>query len=362
MRLVRLAALVCASLVAVSPAGAGTVRLYSWSDYIGPKAIPAFEAATGDDVLYDVFDSNDLAETKLLTGHSGYDLVTPNLSPHFARQLASGVWAPLDKSKLPNLANINPDILRKIAEIDPDNVHGVPWMWGTTGLVVDVDRVKAIFPDAPVDSWSLVFDPANAAKLDGCGIAMLDDAEQVLGSVLIWQGKPVSTNAPEDLAGAAEVIRSVAPHVRRFSSSGYIAGLADGDYCVAVGFSGDAQVARLRAAEAGKPRNLRYFIPKEGAMVYTDMLAIPSDAPNPAGALAFMNTLMDPEIAAAAAESTGFATANAAALERVPSELREDPNLYPPADVVARLSLDVVRTSKQARVWTNAWETAKGVR
>ncbi len=235
-------------------------------------------------------------------------------------------------------------------------------MWGTTGLIVNVDRVKAVFPDAPLDSWSLIFDPANAAKLDACGIAMLDDAEQVLGSVLIWQGKPVATSDPQDIAAAADVISKVRPHVRRFHSSAYIAGLADGDFCVALGFSGDAQVARLRAAEAGKPKDLRYLIPEEGALVYTDVLAIPSDAPNPSGGLALMNVLMDPKVAAAAAESTGFATANAAALSLVPAALRDDPNLYPPADVLARLSVGVVRTSKQSRVWTNAWEVAKGAR
>ena len=180
-------------LATASAALAGDVRLYSWSDYFGAKSIGTFSSESGTKVIYDVFDSNDLAETKLLAGKSGYDVVTPNLSPHFARQLKAGLWGGLDKSKLTNFANADPAILAQLAKVDPDNAHGVPWMWGTTGIIFNADKIKAIMPDAPVDSWRMLFDEALVAKFDTCGIAMLDDGEQVLGSALIYLGKSINT-------------------------------------------------------------------------------------------------------------------------------------------------------------------------
>ncbi len=345
-----------------SVAQADEIRLYSWSDYIGSKAIPAFTAATGTKVIYDVFDSNDVAETKLLVGKSGYDVVTPNLSPHFARQLAAGIWAPLDKSKLGNIGNIDAGLMRKLADVDPDNVHGVPWMWGTTGIIYNAGKVHDIMPDAPTDSWRLLFDPVIAGKLAKCGIVMLDDAEQVLGSVLISMGKPADTDNEAELAAAVDVLKKVVPFVRKFHSSEYITGLANGEYCVALGFSGDALIAASRSKEGAKGFDIQYRIPKEGALVYTDVLAVPKDAPNPAAANAFINTLMRPEIAAAAAIETGFATANREAIKLVPAELTGNPDLYPPAEVVARLTLPKVHNQKVMRAWQDAWLRAKGLK
>ncbi len=345
-----------------SYAQADELRLYSWSDYIGSKAIPAFTAETGTKVVYDVFDNNEVVETKMLAGKSGYDVVTPNLSPHFARQLAAGIWAPLDKSKLGNIGNIDAGILAKLAGFDPGNAHGVPWMWGTTGLIVNTGKVRDLVPDAPIDSWRLVFDPAIAGKLAKCGIVMLDDAEQVLGSVLISMGKPADTDDPAELAAAVEVLKKVVPFVRKFHSSEYITGLATGEYCVALGFSGDALIAASRSKEGAKGFDIQYRIPKEGALVYTDVLAVPKDAPNPAAANAFINTLMRPEIAAAAANETGFATANREAMKLVPAELTGNPNLYPPAEVVKRLTLPKVHSQKVLRAWQDAWLQAKGLK
>ncbi len=234
------------------------VRLYSWPDYFGAKSIEQFTTETGIQVIYDVFDSNDLAETKLLVGKSGYDVVTPNLAPHFARQLTVGIWSPIDRSKLANINNIDPAIAAQLARFDPQGAHAVPWMWGTTGIIYNADKVAKLVPDAPIDLWRLVFDPAVAEKLSACGINMLDDAEQVLGSALIYLGRSINTATAADLAEAVAVVQRIRPFVRRFHSSEYVSGLANGDYCVALGFSGDARIAALRSSEAGKPDMISY--------------------------------------------------------------------------------------------------------
>ena len=351
-----------ALLIGATAATADEVHLYSWSDYIGSKAIPAFTAETGTKVVYDVFDSNDLAETKLLAGKSGYDVVTPNVSPHFARQLVAGIWAPLDKTKLGNIGNIDAGIMKKLSAIDPDGAHGIPWMWGTTGIIFNAQKVKEIMPDAPINSWKLLFDPNVIAKFKKCGVVMLDDAEQVLGSVLISMGKPADTDNEADLAAAVDVISKIRPFVRKFHSSEYMDGLANGDYCIVLGFSGDARVAALRSKEAKSNFDIQYRIPEQGALVYIDVLAVPKDAPNPGRANDFINTLMRPEIAAAGATETGFATANAEAKKLVPQEITSDPNLYPPAEIMAKLTLPKVQSPKVTRMWQKAWQKAMGQR
>ncbi len=348
--------------VIAGPVLADEVRLYSWSDYMGSKAIPAFTSETGTKVVYDVFDSNDLAETKLLAGKSGYDIVTPNVSPHFQRQLAAGLWAPLDKSKLANLTNIDSGILKKIASIDPENAHGVPWLWGTTGIIFNAQKVREIMPDAPVNSWKFVFDPEIISKFKTCGVLMLEDAEQVLGSALIYLGKPADSDNEADIAAAVAVIKKIRPFVQKFHSSEYVDGLANGDYCVVLGFSGDAHVATLRSQEAGNPLDIQYRIPEEGALVYTDVLAVAKDAPNPDAAHAFINTLMRPEIAAAAAIETGFATANSEAKKLVPQDITSNPNLYPTPEIIAKLTLPKVQTAKATRMWQKSWQKAIGLR
>ena len=237
-------------LAAAGTASAGEVRLYSWSDYFGAKSIENFSTETGNKVTYDVFDSNDLAETKLLAGKSGYDVVTPNLSPHFARQLKAGLWGKLDTSKLKNFGNADPAILAQLAKVDPGNAHGVPWMWGTTGIIFNAEKIKAIMPDAPVDSWRMVFDPELASKFEKCGIAMLDDGEQVLGSALIYLGKSINTATTADLDQAVALVENIRPHVRKFHTSEYITGLASGEFCLVLGFSSDAHVAALRSASS----------------------------------------------------------------------------------------------------------------
>ena len=341
---------------------AGELRLFSWSDYFGPKAVEAFSKETGTKVIYDVFDSNDVAETKLLSGKSGYDLVTPNVAPHFDRQLKAGLWASLDKSKLKNLGNADPAILTQIAKVDPDNAHSVPWMWGTTGIIFNIEKIAEIMPDAPLDSWRMMFDPAVVSKFEKCGVVMLDDGEQVLGSALIYLGKSINTATQADLDEAVALVKKIKPFVRKFHSSEYIDGLATGEYCLALGFSGDGRVAAQRATEAGLKFTIGYRLPPQGALMYFDVFAIPVDAPNPAAALSFIDFMLRPEIAAIAANELGFTTTNSAALKLVDPEVKGDANLYPSAETIAKLTVPRTRDPKELRQWTVAWQTVKGER
>ena len=352
--------LAASCLIVGSAANADEMHLYSWSDYFGAKSIEIFSQESGTKVAYDVFDNNDIVETKLLTGNSGYDVVTPNLSPHFARQLTANVWAPLDAANLPNIKNMDAGIMEQLKKVDPEGLHGTPWMWGTTGVIFNVEKVKEIMPDAPVDSWAMLFDPAIVAKFANCGVVMLDDGEQVLGSALIYLGKDINTATDADIDAAQAVIEKVRPSVRKFHSSEYMSGLAAGDYCLALGFSGDARVATLRAQEAKQTFHLDYRLPKEGALMYFDLLAIPADAPNKVAGVKFIDFMMRPEIAATAANETGFATANAEALKLVDPILREDKNLYPTSETISKLSVPRVFSPKELRYWHKAWQKAIG--
>ncbi len=340
---------------------AGEVRLYSWEAYFGAASIKAFETETNNTVTYDVFDSNDTVETKILAGNSGYDVVTPNLSPHLARQIPLKAWGDLDKGLMPNIGNLDPELMAKVAEADAGGFHAVPWMWGTTGVGHNEDKIRAIMPDAPVDSWKMVFDPETAAKFKDCGISVLDDAEQVLGSALIYLGLDPDTDDPAVLAKAVELVSKVRPFIRQFHGSNYIAGLAAGDLCVAMGYSGDMLVATNRAKEAGNSFVIAYRLPKEGNLVWFDTMAIPADAPNRQAAHAFINFMMKPEVAAGAANETGFATANKAALALVDEKIRGNPNFYPSAEAQKKFHLPKVRDAKSDKMWQRAWNKAKGI-
>ena len=359
----RLLTLATACLVATSaPAEDKVLYLYSWESYFSAASIAAFEKETGIKVSYDLFDSNDMVETKMLTGKSGYDLVTVNLSPHFLRQLPVGVWAPLDRTRLSNLGNLDPSVLERGATVDPDNAHNVPWMWGTTGVGYNVEKVQAIMPDAPVDSLRMVFDPQIVEKFASCGVGMLDDAEQVLGLALIYLGLDPDTTDKAELEKAVDVVTKVRPFVRKFHSSNYVNDLADGGLCLAIGFSGDMLIASSRAKEAGKPFTITYRLAKEGNLVWTDVLAIPADASHPEAAHAFIDFFMRPEIAAAAATETGFSTANKAALAQLDEKLRFNPDLYPSEDAQKRLHLPKALNQKALKMWSQAWDRAKGLR
>jgi len=330
------------------------LNVYNWSDYIDPAVIEQFKAETGIEVRYDVFDSNEVLETKLLTGNSGYDVVVP--SAYFLeRQIQAGVFRKLDKSKLPNLANLDADLMQRAAGHDPGNEHGVVYMWGTTGIGYDAAKVAALLPGAPVDSWSLVFDPAVVSKFKDCGVSVLDDPTDMVATVLLWLGKNPNSQDEADLKLAEAKLLAIRPYIRTIHSSQYIEDLANGEVCIAVGYSGDMLQARDRAAEAGKPVDIRYSIPKEGALMWFDTLAIPADAAHPDNAHAFINFLMKPEVAAANSDFVNYANANAAATALVNEELRNDPGIYPTPEVKARLQPNLTKSAEFTRLLNRSW-------
>jgi putrescine transport system substrate-binding protein len=339
---------------APAPTTGAVLNVYNWSDYIDPKVLEDFQRETGIKVRYDVFDSNEVLETKLLTGNSGYDLVVP--SAYFLeRQIAAGVFRTLDKSKLPNLANLDPDIERLAARHDPGNAHSVVYMWGTTGIGYDADKVKAILPDAPVDSWRLVFDPAILSKFKDCGVSMLDDPTDMVSTALLYLGKDPNSESEADLAAAEALLLKIRPYLRTIHSSQYIDQLANGELCIAVGYSGDVLQARDRAAEAGHPLDIRYSIPKEGALMWFDTLAIPADAAHPDAALEFIDYLLRPEVAAANSNFVNYANANARATPLVNEDLRNDPGIYPTPEVKARLQPNLAKSAGFTRALNRSW-------
>jgi putrescine transport system substrate-binding protein len=330
------------------------LNVYNWSDYIDPAVIEDFQKETGIEVRYDVFDSNEVLETKLLTGNSGYDVVVP--SAYFLeRQVKAGVFRKLDKAQLPNLANLDPELLQRAAGHDPGNEHGVVYMWGTTGIGFDAAKVKAIMPDAPVDSWRLVFDPAVAAKFKDCGISVLEDPTDMVGTVLLWLGKDPNSQSEADLQLAEEALLKVRPFIRTITSSQYIEALANGEICIAVGYSGDILQARDRAAEAGKPVDIRFAIPQEGALMWFDTLAVPADAKHPGNAHLFIDYLLRPEVAARNSDFVNYANANARATELVNEELRNDPSIYPTAETKARLQPNLSKSAEFTRLLNRSW-------
>ena len=340
-------------------AGDKVLNVFNWSDYISEQTIPDFEKATGIEVRYDVFDSDEMVETKLLAGSTGYDLVVPSLS-FLGRQIQAGVFLPLDKSKIPNLAKVDPKMLERIALQDPGNRFAVPYLWGTTGIGYNVDKVKQIFGDVGVaGSWDLVFKPENAARLKDCGITVLDTPSELVPIALNYLGEDPHSFDPAVIAKAAALLKGVRPYIRNFHSSSYIDDLANGDVCVVVGWSGDILQARDRAAEADNGVHIAYSIPKEGAPQWFDMLAIPKDAKHADNAYAFINYLLRPEVAAA---NTNFVTYPNAVPESRPlvdAAISGDANIYPPAEVDARLFTFAVLPPDVDRLYTRIWTELK---
>jgi putrescine transport system substrate-binding protein len=330
------------------------LNVFNWSDYIDPQVIEDFQNETGIKVSYDVFDSNEVLETKLLTGNSGYDLVVP--SAYFLeRQIKAGVFGKLDKSKLTNLANLDPDIVQRAAGHDPGGQHGVVYMWGTTGIGYNADKVKAIMPNAPVDSWNLVFDPAVISKFKGCGVSVLEDPTDMVATMLLFLGKDPNSESEADLKLAEERLLAIRPYIRLITSSQYIEALANGEICIAVGYSGDVLQARDRAAEAGKAVDIRFSIPKEGALMWFDTLAIPADAKHPGNAHLFIDYLLRPEVAARNSDFVNYANANAKATELVNEELRNDTSIYPSDETKARLQANLSKSADFTRLLNRTW-------
>lgn len=336
-------------------AGEAVVNFYNWSDYIHPQTVPAFEAETGIDVRYDVYDSNDVLEGKLLAGNTGYDIVVPT-GNFFEVQRRAGLFQPLDKSKLTNYGNLDPDILAKLEPLDPGNDHAVPYAWGTNGLGINVDEVTRRIPDAPLDSWDLLFDPENARRLADCGITLLDAADEVTEIGLNYLGYPHDSSNRAHLEEVMAMVGEIRPYIRYFHSSQYIDDFANGEVCLVLGWSGDLYQAMNDAREG---LNLDYVIPQEGTIVWFDLLAIPADAPHPHNAHVLIDYLLRGDVAAQNTNHTYFANANKAAYERLDESIRNDPDIYPPPEVMARLFPNPVKEPDYVRVRNRLWTQIK---
>jgi putrescine transport system substrate-binding protein len=336
-----------------------TLNLYIWSDYLAPDTLKNFTKATGIKVNVDVFDSSEMLEAKMLAGGSGYDVIVPN-GPVLSRLSKAGVIAPLDKSKLANIATQDPDILARSAGMDPGNAQGIVYMWGTSGLGLNRAKVQAVLgKDAALDSWSLILDPAKAEKLSKCGIYVFDSQADVFEATLKYIGKDPHSTDPKDYEAAAAVWQKVRPFITKFHNSEYIAALANGDICIAMGYSGDVFQARDRAAEAKNGNDIAYVIPKEGAVTWFDFLAIPKDAPHAGAAYAFLDYILKPEVVAAISNTVHYANGNAKAAGLVSAALRKDKTVYPDADTMSRLFPEIVPPQEIERLRTRLWNRIK---
>jgi len=330
------------------------LHVFNWSDYIAEDTVPNFEKQSGIKVTYDVFDSNDVLETRLLAGNSGFDLVVPSAS-FLERQIKAGVFQKIDKSQIPNLKNMDPDIMSRVGLHDPNNEYAVPYLWGTTGIGYNEDKIKKILGDARPDSWNYIYDPKLVAKFKDCGLSLLDAPDEILKTVLAWMGRDPNSQKEDDLKAAEAKLMPIRPFVRKIHSSQYIDDLANGDLCIAVGWSGDILQARDRAAEAGQGVKIKYAIPKEGTIVWFDMLAIPADAKHPKNAHAFINYLMEPQVAANDSNFVNYANGNAASFPMVSDEVKNDPGIYPTPEVKAKLFPSLAYGEDFQRLMNRMW-------
>ena len=335
------------------------VNVYNWSDYIDPQVIKDFTAETGIRVQYDTFDANETLETKLLAGKSGYDVVVPT-AYFLQRQIQAGVFMPLDKGKLPNLVNVWPEIAQRLAAYDPGNKFAVNYMWGTTGIGYNVKAARERLGEgAAIDSWDIVFKPEMLAKFKDCGVHMLDSAEDILPAALHYLGLDPQSTKPDELEKAAALLGKIRPSVRKFHSSEYLNALAGGEICLVVGWSGDIKQAKNRAAEARNGVEIGYAIPKEGAQMFFDNLAIPKDAPHPNEAHAFINYLLKPEVAAKNSDFVAYANGNLASQKFIGKAVLGDKGVYPDAATMAKLYTIQARGPRDQRTVNRLWTRIK---
>src|SRR5690606_32061581 len=330
------------------------VTVYTWSDYIDESIIDDFTKETGIKVVYDVFDSNEILETKLLAGGSGYDVVVPT-GNFLARQIQAGVFQKLDKSKLPNLSNMWDVVSERTAKYDPGNDYSINYMWGTVGLGYNQKKVQEALGIEKIDSWDVFFDPEKLSKLADCGVYVLDSATDIFPTTLKYLGLDPESTSAEDLAKVEEALMKIRPYVRKFHSSEYINALANGDICIAVGWSGDVFQARDRAAEADQGVVVDYVIPKEGAEMWFDQMAIPADAPHVEEAHEFLNYMMKPEVAAKATNYVYFPNGNKASQQFIDKEIMDDPAVYPDEATLAGLFTVSPYDPKTQRSVTRTW-------
>jgi putrescine transport system substrate-binding protein len=339
------------------------LNVYNWTDYIDPSAIERFQAETGIRLRYDVFDSLETLEGKLSAGRSGYDVVVPTNEPTLSRLVRAGALLPLDRSRIPNWQNLDPALMQRVETSDPGNRHGVIYLWGTIGLGLRADRVRELAPDAPLDSLALLMDPRHASRLASCGIAVMDSATDVLPSVLRYLGRSPDSMEAADLRAAEQALLAIRPHVRSIPpSASVLDALAAGEVCVGFTYSGDVIQAAARAREAKADFTISYVAPKEGAQLWFDMLAIPADAPNPEAAHAFINFLLQPQVMAGITNQVRYPNAVPAARPMVVPEVRDDPNVYPPAERIAQTFTVSSPEAQQERTRARLWSRFKARR
>ena len=337
------------------------LNIYNWSDYIAPDIVPAFEKEYGIKVNYDVFDSNEVLETKLLAGKTGYDIVVPSAS-FMARQIKAGVFQKLDKALLPNLKNTDPELNQRLEPFDPGMEHAVNYFWGTSGVGYNVEKIKAAMPDAPVDSFRMFYDPEVVKHFKSCGVTILDAPDEVVNTVLVFLGRTANSEAPEDLAAAEKVLMSIRPYIRYINSSKYIEDLANGEICLAMGWSGDVGQSASRAREAAKGNTIKYMIPKEGAVMFFDMMAIPNDAAHPKNAHLFIDYILRPEVSAKNSNAVHYAASNAAAYPLIDPVIYNDRGIFPSPETKKHLVPDLPRSQAYTRLLTRMWTKFKSGR
>jgi putrescine transport system substrate-binding protein len=360
-RVMRAAAVVAGLLAAGDAAQAQqrSVNFYNWSNYIAPGVLEQFTKETGIKVTYDTFDANETLETRLLAGKSGYDVVVPT-AYFLQRQIAANIFQKLDKSKLPNLANAWPEVTKRLAVYDPGNTFAANYMWGTTGIGYNVKKVQEILgADAKIDSWSTVFKPENIAKFKDCGIHMLDSADDILPAALNYLGLNPNSTRQADLDKAADLVSKVRPYVRKFHSSEYLSALATGEICFVVGWSGDIKQAQSRAAEANNGVEIGYAIPKEGAQMFFDNLAIPADAQNVTEAYELINYLYRPDVAAKNSDFLSYANGNLASQKLIDPKIFNDKTVYPDEATLNRLFVITARDAATQRIINRLWTRVK---
>ncbi len=355
LRLIGLAALFAAG---TALAQEKVVNVYNWNDYIDPKVLEDFTRETGIKVVYDTYDNNEIVETKMLTGKSGYDLVVPS-GPFLQRMVAAGVFEKLDRSKLPHAKNLWPEIAEKLKAYDPGNLHAINYMWGTTGIGINVDKVKERLGDLPLNSWDLLLKPQVVEKLKDCGVYMLDAPEDVFPGVLRYLGLAPNSKKPEDIVKAADHLMKVRTVVRKFHSSEYINALAAGDICIALGYSGDVLQAKRRAEEAKNGVRIDYVIPREGALMWFDSFVMPTDAPNKDNAYAFLDFMMRPDVAARNTDMVSYASGNLAAKTEISKDILNNPSIYPDAATFGRLFTNTAYDDRVQKVVTRQWTRVK---
>ncbi len=358
MHPIRILAAAAAFMLVAAPSLAQVVNVYNWSDYIDEDILDEFKAETGIDVVYDVYDSNEILETKLLAEGSGYDVVVPS-GTFIARQIQAGVFRPLDYGKLPNSRHLWDAIKERTESYDPGGQHSVNYMWGTTGFGYNIGDIEERMPDAPVGSWRMLFDPEVVSRFADCGVHMLDAPNETFPAALNYLGLDPDSRDPDDLKKAEEALAAIRPYIQKFHSSEYLDALGNGDICLAMGWSGDVFIARDAAAEAEAGDDVEYVIPGEGALMWFDQMAIPADAPNPEGAHTFINYIMRPEVIAKASNYVWYANGNKDSQPLLEDDVLGDPAIYPDAATMDRLYTTQPYDQRTQRLINRAWTRVK---